>query len=127
MQRILLLGRLVREVTTEPYEKDGETREKAVFTLAVGEPGMDTQYFKCNVFGEKRVEFAVNRLKPGLRYLIIGKVWIYRKKKTDEEPGIEKTRILVQNIEFADGNKARAGEDQFQDITGYEELPFAEK
>lgn len=131
MNFVIEMGRLV----ADPEIRYGTTTGTAVanYRIAVdrrfkreGEPEAD--FFDCVAFG-KRAEFAEKYLTKGTKIVVIGSLqndsYTNREGKT-----VYTTKIIVDNVEFAESKNARqgisaAGEGFMSIPDGIdEELPF---
>lgn len=111
MNRVILLGNLGADPEVR-YTQNGMA--VANFSLAVkrnfakeGEP--DTDWFKCVCFG-KRAEFVQKYLVKGSKIALEGSV----QNDNYEKDGVKHygTKVICDNIEFADSKKSQ--EDNYQ-------------
>lgn len=102
MNRIILLGRLTRDVEIK-YTQSGMAVGRTC--IAVDRRGKDKEadFINLTVFG-KTAEFVEKWLGKGRRILVEGRLKISRYK---DKEGKERdwTEVLVDNVEFADDKK----------------------
>lgn len=140
MNKVLMMGRLVRDPEIR-YSQGQNATAVARFSIAVdrrfkkeGEPEAD--FFNCTCFG-KTAEFAEKFLKQGTKIALSGRVENdnYTDKNGNKVYG---TRILVEEVEFAESKANASGEAQkpqntakseategFMNVPDDEELPFS--
>lgn len=144
MNKAIMMGRLTRDPEIR-YSQGQNATAIASFSIAVdrrikrdGEP--DADFFNCTAFG-KQAEFVEKYLKKGVKVVISGRV--QNDNYTNKEgQKVYSTRIMVDEIEFAESKSASAAnggsnyeqpaasagaQDGFMNIPGGldDELPFA--
>ena len=111
MNKVILMGRLTRDPEIR-YSQGERSTAVARYSLAVnrtfkrdGEP--DADFFDCTAFG-KQAEFVERYLKKGTKMVVVGRV--QNDNYTNKEgQKVYSTRIMVDELEFAEGRNA-AGE-----------------
>lgn len=124
MNKAILMGRL-----TKDPEITSTTNGTSIgrFSIAVdrrykreGEPEAD--FFTCTSFG-KQAEFVGNYLKKGTKVVITGR--IQNDSYTNKEgQKVNTTKIMVEEIEFAESKKTETKEEEYLNTTEDIELPF---
>ena len=100
MNKVILMGRLTRDVETF-----GQKTKVARFTLAVdrnyGED--ETDFFNCVSFG-KQAEFVEKYLKKGIKILLSGRL---QNNSYEDKQGnkVTATRIITEEVEFCESKK----------------------
>lgn len=137
MNKVIFMSRLTRDPEVR-YSQGQNSMAIASFSIAVnrkfkreGEP--DADFFNCTAFG-KQAEFVEKYLKQGTKVLITGRVQNdnYTNKEGQKVYG---TRIMVEEIEFAESKAASASSgtqtntpsfnpDGFMNIPDDADLPF---
>ena len=137
MNKVIFMSRLKRDPEVR-YSQGQNLMAIASFSIAVnrkfkreGEP--DADFFNCTAFG-KQAEFVEKYLKQGTKVLITGRVQNdnYTNKEGQKVYG---TRIMVEEIEFAESKAASASSgtqtntpsfnpDGFMNIPDDADLPF---
>lgn len=114
MNKIILLGRLVRDPETR-YSQSAEPVAIARYTLAVnrgfkreGEPEAD--FINVVAFG-KRGEFAGKYFKKGQQVAVVGRLQI---STYDDKDGVKRwsTDVIVEEQHFAESKKQKQEEPQ---------------
>lgn len=129
MNKIILLGRLVKEVECR-YTNGGKC--VASFTLAVNRPfkGADGKYeadFIPVVLWDKTAEVVANNVKKGQRLLVEGRLQI---RSYDAQDGSKRwvTEVVGSSVEFIEKKEAGSTESGFEDmgkaVPFDEEIPF---
>ena len=100
MNKVILMGRLTRDVETF-----GQKTKVARFCLAVDRTyGEDeTDFFNCVSFG-KQAEFVEKYLKKGTKILLTGRL---QNNNYEDKQGnkVTATQIITEEIEFAESKK----------------------
>ena len=99
MNKVILMGRLTRDVETF-----GQKSKVARFTLAVDRNyGEETDFFNCVSFG-KQAEFVEKYLKKGIKVLVTGSLQTnsYEDKNGNKVNSIQ---IVTSDIEFCESKK----------------------
>ena len=111
MNKVIMMGRLTRDPETR-YGQGATGTAVARFSIAVdrrfkreGEPEAD--FFNCTAFG-KLAEFVEKYLKKGTKIVLEGSVQNDNYTNKDGQK-VYGTRILVDNIEFAESKAAAEG------------------
>ena len=103
MNKVILLGRLTTDAEVKEFGKGKEKGKYATFTLAVRKDNENADFISCTAFGitAKLVEKYVSK---GQRILVEGRIGT---SNYEDEEGNKhySTKIIVSNIEFADGRK----------------------
>ena len=100
MNKVILMGRLTRDVETF-----GQKTKVARFTLAVdrnyGED--ETDFFNCVSFG-KQAEFVEKYLKKGIKILLSGRL---QNNSYEDKQGnkVTSTQIITEEVEFCESKK----------------------
>ena len=100
MNKVILMGRLTRDVETF-----GQKTKVARFTLAVdrnyGED--ETDFFNCVSFG-KQAEFVEKYLKKGIKILLSGRL---QNNSYEDKQGnkVTATQIITEEVEFCESKK----------------------
>lgn len=110
MNKVILMGRLTRDPEIR-YSSGATSTAVASFSIAVdrrfkrdGEP--DADFFNCTAFG-KQAEFVERYLKKGTKIVTCGR--IQNDSYTNKEgQKVNATRIMVDEIEFAESKNAAA-------------------
>lgn len=111
MNKIILMGRLVRDPETR-YSQGESSTAYSRFSIAVnrrfkrqGEPEAD--FFNCTAFG-KQAEFVEKYLRQGTKVVISGNVQNdnYTNKNGEK---VYSVRIIAEEIEFAESKNAQGG------------------
>lgn len=111
MNKIILIGRLTRDPEVR-YSQGANPIAVATFSIAVdrrfkreGEP--DADFFNCTAFG-KQAEFVERYLKKGMKMVVVGR--LQNDSYTNKEgQKVYSTRIMVDELEFAESKNAAAG------------------
>lgn len=111
MNKVILIGRLTRDPEIR-YSQGASSTAVASFSIAVdrrfkreGEP--DADFFNCTAFG-KQAEFVERYLKKGVKMVVIGR--IQNDNYTNKEgQKVFSTRIMVDEMEFAESKNAAGG------------------
>ena len=138
MNKVILMGRLVRDVDVR-YSQGNTPMAIARYTLAVdrkfkrdGEPNAD--FINCIAFG-KNGEFAEKYLHKGIKILVEGR-WQSGSYTNKDGVKVYTTDVVVESCEFAESKNASQSErsqtvpqtdsDGFMSIPDGidEELPF---
>ena len=108
MNKVIMMGRLTRDPETR-YGQGANGTAVGRFSIAVdrrfkreGEP--DADFFNCTVFG-KQAEFVEKYLKKGTKVVLEGSVQNDNYTNKDGQK-VYGTRIVVDNIEFAESKKS---------------------
>lgn len=111
MNKVLFMGRLTRDPEVR-YSQGANASAVARFSIAVdrrfkreGEP--DADFFNCTAFG-KTAEFVEKYLKQGTKIVLSGRVENDNYTNKDGQK-VYGTRILVEEIEFAESKNAAGG------------------
>ena len=113
MNKVILMGRLTRDPEVR-YSQGATSTAVARFSIAVdrrfkreGEP--DADFFNCTAFG-KQGEFVEKYLHKGTKVVLSGRVQNdnYTNKEGQQVYG---TRIMVDEIEFAESKNAAGSGD----------------
>lgn len=111
MNKVLFMGRLTRDPEVR-YSQGANASAVARFSIAVdrrfkreGEP--DADFFNCTAFG-KTAEFVEKYLKQGTKIVLSGRVENDNYTNKDGQK-VYGTRILVEEIEFAESKNAVSG------------------
>lgn len=112
MNKVILIGRLTRDPEIR-YSQGASSTAVASFSIAVdrrfkrdGEP--DADFFNCTAFG-KQAEFVERYLKKGTKMVVVGRV--QNDNYTNKEgQKVYSTRIMVDELEFAESKNAAGGE-----------------
>lgn len=112
MNKVILIGRLTRDPEIR-YSQGASSTAVATFSIAVdrrfkrdGEP--DADFFNCTAFG-KQAEFVERYLKKGTKMVVVGRV--QNDNYTNKEgQKVYSTRIMVDELEFAESKNAAGGE-----------------
>ncbi len=111
MNKVILIGRLTRDPEIR-YSQGASSTAVGTFSIAVdrrfkrdGEP--DADFFNCTAFG-KQAEFVERYLKKGTKMVVVGRV--QNDNYTNKEgQKVYSTRIMVDELEFAESKNAAAG------------------
>lgn len=119
MNKVLLMGRLVRDPETR-YSQDGKGVSK--FTLAVDRRMKkdEADFISCVAFG-KTAEFIEKYLKKGTKVACEGH-WQTGSYTNKEGVKIYTNDCVVEQIEFAESKKTQETTDDFMNID--DENPF---
>lgn len=111
MNKVLFMGRLTRDPEVR-YSQGANASAVARFSIAVdrrfkreGEP--DADFFNCTAFG-KTAEFVEKYLKQGTKIVLSGRVENDNYTNKDGQK-VYGTRILVEEIEFAESKNTAGG------------------
>ena len=113
MNKVILMGRLTRDPEVR-YSQGATSTAVARFSIAVdrrfkreGEP--DADFFNCTAFG-KQGEFVEKYLHKGTKVVLSGRIQNdnYTNKEGQQVYG---TRIMVDEIEFAESKNAAGSGD----------------
>ena len=111
MNKVIMMGRLTRDPETR-YGQGANGTAVGRFSIAVdrrfkreGEP--DADFFDCTVFG-RQAEFVEKYLKKGTKVVLEGSVQNNNYTNKDGQK-VYGTRIVVDNIEFAESKAASEG------------------
>lgn len=108
MNKVILLGRLTRDVET----RNGQNGTIARVGIAVDRPfskGKDTDFFNLVAFG-KTADFLAKWFEKGSKILVDGRLQSskYKNKEGKEVTAID---VIVEQIEFADAKKKADDDD----------------
>ena len=114
MNKVILMGRLTRDVQTR-YTEGAEPMAISRFTLAVDrrvqrdQEGQSADFISCVAFG-KTGQFMEKYGQQGTKFVIEGRIQTgsYTNK---EGRKIYTTEVVVESVEFAE-SKAAAGDNQ---------------
>lgn len=116
MNRIILMGRLVRDPEVR-YTQGADSQAVARYTLAVdrrgvkkkdGDQGQTADFINCVAF-RKAGEFAEKYFRQGLRVLVSGRLQTGSYVNKDGQR-IYTTDVIIEEQEFADGKNQASGE-----------------
>ena len=116
MNRIILMGRLVRDPEVR-YTQGADSQAVARYTLAVdrrgvkkkdGDQGQTADFINCVAF-KKSGEFAEKYFRQGLRVLVSGRLQTGSYVNKDGQR-IYTTDVIIEEQEFADGKNQASGE-----------------
>ena len=108
MNKAIMMGRLTKDVEVR-YSQNANSTAVASFSIAVdrrfkrdGEP--DADFFNCTAFG-KQAEFCEQYVKKGTKIVVVGRLQndTYTNKEGQK---VTSTRIMVDEIEFAESKNA---------------------
>lgn len=106
MNKVILMGRLVRDAEIRYAKKEDKSFALAIFSLAVDRrcgkstKGQTVDFINCLALG-KRAEFFERFGKKGVKFVIEGQIQS-GSYKNKEGQKIYTTSVLVENIEFAE-------------------------
>lgn len=133
MNKIILIGRLVRDVDTK-YTQGANTTAVSRYTLAVNrrfkrEGEADADFINCVAFG-RAAEFADKYFKKGMRVAVSGRLQTGSYKKQDGTT-VYTTDVVIEEQDFCESKNTQASapaasNDGFMNIANGvdEELPF---
>ena len=111
MNKVILMGRLTRDPEVR-YSQGASQTAVARFSIAVdrrfkreGEP--DADFFNCTSFG-RQAEFVERYLHKGTKVVLVGRVQNDNYTNKDGQM-VYSVRIMVDEIEFAEGKNASGG------------------
>ena len=130
MNKVVLVGRLTKDVDTRYSQRNGENLAVSRYTLAVDRRGNDAgaDFINCVAFG-RAGEFAEKYFKKGMKIAVSGR--IQTGDYTDKETGkkVYTTDIVIEDQEFCERKSepiTTKSADDFVSIPDglEEELPF---
>lgn len=118
MNKVILMGRLTRDPEVR-YTEGENAMAVARYTLAVDRRGRrngesNADFINCVAFGG-RGEFAEKYLKKGMKIAVVGRIQTGSYTNKDGQK-VYTTDVIVEEHEFADGNKS-AGENTQPDTS----------
>ena len=121
MNKVILMGRLTRDVETH----QGQSTSIARTGIAVDRPfskNKDTDFFNLVAFG-KTADFLAKYFEKGSRILVDGRIQSSKYKNKD---GVEISAVdvIVDQIEFADTKKKAAKDDWGGEPVNPDDTPF---
>lgn len=127
MNKVFLLGRLVRDPTYKQIEAENGIYRIAAYTLAVRNPfKTQADFIKMKTFGNQ-ADFVRDHLRQGSRIVICGSIVTGSFKDKTTGKNIYYTEVHTESVEFA-GSKMTLPEemDADADIPGdmIGEMPF---
>lgn len=128
MNKVILIGRLTKDVDTRYSQTADGVLAVSRYTLAIDRKGRDagTDFINCVAFG-KQGEFAERYLKKGMKIAVYGRI------QTGSYEGkngkVYTTDVVVEEHEFCEGKQTeepkKSGEGWMNIPQGIEEeLPF---
>ena len=124
MNKAILMGRLTKDPEISS-STSGTTIAR--FSIAVdrkfkreGEPEAD--FFTCTTFG-KQADFVGKYLKKGTKVVITGRIQNDSYTNKDGQK-VNTTKIMTEEIEFAESKKSEDTSNDFINVGSEEELPF---
>lgn len=125
MNKVILMGRLTRDIEAKYYQKGNEEEVMIRTGMAVNRVGADQKadYFNLAAFG-KRAEWFQRYAKKGMKLLVIGRLQndTYTNK---EGRTVNSVQVMVEEVEFAESKKFQEqnSKPQTQDAGGWMEVP----
>lgn len=130
MNKVILMGRLVRDPEVRYVEGNGSQERTCVarYTLAVNRRGgqdgqQSADFINCVAFG-KSGEFAEQYLKKGLKMLITGRIRTGSYNKDGKR--VYTTDVVVEEHEFAESKKPEGRQEQSPPVSsgdGFMNIP----
>lgn len=121
MNRVEIIGRIVRDVTTESSASGTTYLRNAI---AVDRKGKDKEadFFEISAFG-KTAEFIEKYFSKGRKIAISGHL---QSNSYTDKNGNKKTTvsIIADEVDFCD-SKSESKDNDFLNVTDTEELPFS--
>lgn len=134
MNKVILMGRLVREPETRYTSRNSSQDEMAVarYTIAVdrrfkAEGQQSADFISCVAFGSQG-EFAEKYLNKGMKIVVTGRIQTGSYTNKDGQK-VYTTDVVVEEQEFAESKKASGQqdtEDGFMNVPdGVDDIPFS--
>lgn len=139
MNNFIFSGRLTRDPKVGSYDKNGEQKIYAKYTVAINRPGQteEADFIDCVAFAHN-AEFAEKYFAQGKKVLVQGRVQT-GSYTNNEGQKIRTMSVIVSHNEYADAwpesngatnkpgkNAPAASMDDFSDVPSdaYDDLPF---
>ena len=134
MNKVILMGRLVRDPETRYTSRNSSQDEMAVarYTIAVdrrfkAEGQQSADFISCVAFGSQG-EFAEKYLNKGMKIVVTGRIQTGSYTNKDGQK-VYTTDVVVEEQEFAESKKASGQqdtEDGFMNVPdGVDDIPFS--